>query len=429
MAHQAGRHDTAIELIGQAVRLRGDDAFYHQNLGLALQAQARLGDAAACFERALGLKPDLVKAHNNLGVVRLAQGKPGDAVTHFERALTLAPNYAAAHVNIGNALKALGKLDRSVANFERALAIEPNLAEAHFNLGVALIGQGRIDEAFAAYRRHAAALRSGAGAQAKAAREPVPPHKARHDREQLEYLVATRPDGEKFRQARETAARAPGSFAEVFDNLFHLEGGAHCAAAAVNPALDTAEIEARWEKSRPKIVIVDDFLTSSALEELRRFYRSGYLGSFFADGFACLLLGEIAAGLAAKLPLVFRKHRLTQMWGFKYDNELRGITVHADTAAVNVNFWITPDEANLDPQSGGLVIWGVAAPLDWAFEKYQNNDPRDILHRRALPLQPRRHIRFGSVSRDRSVAFKEGYLNRRINITMLYGLRHDDGEG
>ena len=90
------------------------------------------------------------------------------------------------------------------------------------------------------------------------------------------------------------------------------------------------------------------------------------------------MLGEIAAGLAAKLPLVFRKHRLTQMWGFKYDNELRGITVHADTAAVNVNFWITPDEANLDPQSGGLVIWGVAAPLDWAFEKYQNNDPRDI---------------------------------------------------
>lgn len=58
LAHQAGRHDTAIELIGQAVRLRGDDPFYHQNLGLALQAQARLGDAAACFERALALKPE-----------------------------------------------------------------------------------------------------------------------------------------------------------------------------------------------------------------------------------------------------------------------------------------------------------------------------------------------------------------------------------
>ena len=50
------------------------------------------------------------------------------------------------------------------------------------------------------------------------------------------------------------------------------------------------------------------------------------------------------------------------MWGFKYDSSLNGIDILADSAAVNVNFWITPDEANNDPASGGLVLWDVAAP-------------------------------------------------------------------
>ena len=44
--------------------------------------------------------------------------------------------------------------------------------------------------------------------------------------------------------------------------------------------------------------------------------------------------------------------------------------MHADFAAVNVNFWITPDEANLDPEHGGLVVWDVAAPQDWDCTPY-----------------------------------------------------------
>lgn len=38
--------------------------------------------------------------------------------------------------------------------------------------------------------------------------------------------------------------------------------------------------------------------------------------------------------------------------------------MHADHAAVNLNFWVTPDEANLDPSSGGLVVYPKAPPAD-----------------------------------------------------------------
>jgi len=48
-------------------------------------------------------------------------------------------------------------------------------------------------------------------------------------------------------------------------------------------------------------------------------------------------------------------HGLVQMWGYKHDNKRNpaGITVHADDAAVNCNFWTTPDSANLSPEEGG----------------------------------------------------------------------------
>ena len=99
---------------------------------------------------------------------------------------------------------------------------------------------------------------------------------------------------------------------------------------------------------------------------------------------------------------------------------------------MNVNFWITPDEANLDPASGGLKVWDVDAPLDWDFLKF-NGDvaaTRDFLRRSGaksitVPYRANRAVIFDSDlfhETDR-IAFKEGYLNRRINVTLLYGRR------
>ncbi|HAP42138.1 MAG TPA: hypothetical protein DCQ94_20645, partial [Nitrospira sp.] len=66
------------------------------------------------------------------------------------------------------------------------------------------------------------------------------------------------------------------------------------------------------------------------------------------DGFASPLLLQIAEELRRRLPRIFGRHRLTQAWAFKHDSARRGLNIHADAAAVNVNFWITPDEANRD---------------------------------------------------------------------------------
>ena len=39
---------------------------------------------------------------------------------------------------------------------------------------------------------------------------------------------------------------------------------------------------------------------------------------------------------------------------YNYDDTYqKGIKLHGDEAAVNCNLWITPDDANLDEESGG----------------------------------------------------------------------------
>jgi protein O-GlcNAc transferase len=153
IAHQVGNHGMALEYIGRAIGLKGNDAGFHYNLGAVYVALRRLPESVACYHRALELKPDYALAHNNLGIALKDQGKLDEAVACYHRALKLKPDYAEAHINLGNALREQGKLDESVACYHRALALKPDFAGAHNNLGVALKDQGKLDEAVASYRR------------------------------------------------------------------------------------------------------------------------------------------------------------------------------------------------------------------------------------------------------------------------------------
>jgi tetratricopeptide (TPR) repeat protein/2-polyprenyl-3-methyl-5-hydroxy-6-metoxy-1,4-benzoquinol methylase len=153
IAHQVGRNDMAVDLIGKAIALNDRNPAFHNNIGLAFDALGRSENAVVHFERAIILKPNYVEAHNNLGAAFQAQGKMDVAVAQYRRALALKPDFAEAHNNLGNALKEQGKLDEAVASYQRALAAKPKFAEAHNNLGNALKTQGKLDEAMARYQQ------------------------------------------------------------------------------------------------------------------------------------------------------------------------------------------------------------------------------------------------------------------------------------
>ena len=166
-------------------------------------------------------------------------------------------------------------------------------------------------------------------------------------------------------------------------------------------------------------------------------YAHERLGAFFRDGFNCPLLLQIAEELRDCFPrMIGDSHPLRQLWGFKNGEYLPGnSTTHADFAAVNVNFWITPDSANLDATGGGLIVYGVDAPANWDFDSYNSRPDRIHPYLRqqqasavSIPYRANRAVIFNSdlFHATAELHFRPGYENRRINITMLYGDRADD---
>jgi Tfp pilus assembly protein PilF len=406
-----------ISLDERVFKVKPDFAEAHNALGNALFQLDKLDAAVTSYRRALALRPDIAELHNNLGRALGQQGRSlEEAEAACRRAIAIAPNYVEAHHNLGWALRKQGRLDEAEAACRRAIAIAPSYAPAYARLGQILCDRNRIKEACQSFAR-SAELSYGAP-------KPISPHKSRHDQEQRDYLTSI--------GIRDTAT----------SDIFHLADGGELAEPALNPGDTNGEVSERWRRSSPKIVVIDDFLTNEALDGIRRFcwgstvwrkvHKRGYLGAFPEHGFACPLLFQVADELRRMYPAVFASHPLELLWAFKYDSQLAGIGIHADFAAINVNFWITPDDANLDPKSGGLVIWDKAAPLDWEFAKY-NADTTAALEFLAhagarsvtVPYRSNRAVIFDSNlfhETDR-IVFKEGYLNRRINITLLYGQR------
>jgi hypothetical protein len=214
--------------------------------------------------------------------------------------------------------------------------------------------------------------------------------------------------------------------------------------ATLSPLWDRRTAEHRFRK-KPGVVVIDDFLTPQALGSLRRFclestcwsgnrYANGRLGAFFLAGFNCPLLLQIAEEIRDALPdIIGSRYPLRHLWAFKNTGVLPAdSTIHADFAAVNVNFWITPDEANLDDSSGGMVIYDSDAPLSWDFATYNErvDTIREYLRtQRAgvirVPYRQNRAVIFNSdlFHATEGVRFRPEYVNHRINVTMLYGER------
>ncbi len=408
------RFAPALESYDRSVALRPDYAPAWKNRGLALTSLKRFDEAIASFDRAVAQDPEQVDAWSRRGDVLRHRERFGEAIASYDRALALAPDSPDAWSHRAACLQMMHRFDEAQVSVDRALSLAPDHLHALSVRGSLLSETGRVPEGMDSYRRRA---ELAFGRQPHVAADDEPDHRKRHDAEQRDYLAS---QGE-----------AP--------DCFHIAGGERLAKPAVNPA-NAQTIAALWAGSNPRLVVIDNLLTPEALEGLQRFcrgstiwkkaYRDGYLGAMPDHGFACPLLAQIADELREIFPTIFARHGLGQWWGFKYDSSLSGIRIHADQAAVNVNFWITPDEANRNPANGGLVVWDQKPPLDWDFLRSNGDEKaaRDFLAQTGakpvtVPYRVNRAVIFDSDlfhETDR-IEFQDGYLNRRINITMLYG--------
>ena len=468
IALQVGKYDIAVDFITKALSLKPDYAEAQTNLGNALQGLGELEEAVASYHKALSLKPDYFEAQTNLGTALQGLGEREDAVASCRKALAIKPDYAEAHYNLGIALHDLGNLNEAEKHFLRALELKADFPEALGNYGNLLITLGRWNEALDKYHRKLEMVRG---------KNPIDPNldsfrfitkaKMKHDIEQFQYLESLGSDTDRIgKLARDYEALdkevewPDGDSIAVpltddqldlighsYNRPLHLIEAPEVPGSALNRDLDAKSIARDYTANVPGMTYFDDFLNPEALDSLRRYllestiwykfnYPGGYLGAKLADGLACPLLFQIANDLRQTFPDIFKNHRLYQLWAYKYDSRLTGINIHADIAAVNVNFWITPDSANLNSNNGGLVVYKKMAPLDWAFDLYNSNkadSQRRIQEflaehdsgKMVVPYAENRIVLFNSnlFHESDTIEFKPGYENRRINVTLLFGNR------
>jgi tetratricopeptide (TPR) repeat protein len=142
----------AIACYRRAVAADPKLALAHNGLGNALKAKGELGEAIACYRRAVAADPKLALAHNGLGNALREKGELAEAIACFRRAIAADPKLAPAHYNLGLVLYGKGDVAGAIACWRQAIAADPKLAPAHYNLGVALHGKGDVAGAIACFR-------------------------------------------------------------------------------------------------------------------------------------------------------------------------------------------------------------------------------------------------------------------------------------
>jgi tetratricopeptide (TPR) repeat protein len=419
-----------------------------------------LAEAEVAYRTALEIAPRHPMIIHNLGVILAAQRKHHSAISLFDQVIAAQPQYASAHYNRGVAFEALGQTTEAIRGLSRACAVDPGYYEAHRALGFLWLGEGNrsrsLDHFARTYELRRGEDRSGI---ADRSLNSATRSKLIHDCEQFKFLARRRRDNQRFERLARTYSQVASDIPDEVSNLseeqLDLLGNDYNTAIHICPAPEITKevISSGWNREKTTsifkqassgVVVIDNLLSPEALSALQRYllestiwhdfsHISGFVASYLEDGLACPLLLQIVDELRNALPDVLGPHPLTQAWAFKALRPHGAIDPHADDAVVSVNFWVTRNEANLEPERGGLSICQTPPPNGWQLRDY-NVDKAEIVaflvHNATkvltVPYGENRAVLFKSRLFHQSDAphFEKGYVNHRVNVTLLFG-RHN----
>ncbi len=133
---QIGIWKSGLDLWTYSIRLEPRDyPFAYINLGSALVAEEKYGEAIEGFDAALAIDPTLIDAYLNRGLAYYKMGRVERALVDYNAALALKPapgqasnsklNRGAVFLDRGLAHYKLGRMEQALEDYERALALDP----------------------------------------------------------------------------------------------------------------------------------------------------------------------------------------------------------------------------------------------------------------------------------------------------------------
>ncbi|MCP4550071.1 MAG: tetratricopeptide repeat protein [bacterium] len=184
---ELGRHDRAIRILREVVRLNHTFSWGQYYLGRSLEADGQYMGAVRAYEIALLENPDIddiafrlgncysensqhemamsaylqaileeaesPEVYNNLGSLLFERGIGREAIENFRKAIEINPRYVDAWYNLGRGYEAVGKPNDAKTAYERVLSLDRHHPDTLNNIGVLLAGMGRSDESVAYFRQ------------------------------------------------------------------------------------------------------------------------------------------------------------------------------------------------------------------------------------------------------------------------------------
>jgi len=475
-------YEAALEEFRRVSQLSPHNARAYHNMGAMLRSLRRPADAVSFLESVIELLPNEpnIQAQLNEAVNEAAEGQN----------ITVDANY---YYNQAEDSLVKRKSQAAKEAFQRALRLNPVHLDAYHRLALTEFNLGNVKEAKEWWEKSLRIAKGNATTPPVVTDDELKKmyyhrglmnetlqHKIKHDYEQVLHMIEA--NKKKGKESTEYLADLADKYKTIHDALPKVSSNTGSVSLtddeiasvgssynkawsrptfeqplvnAINPNLNFPALEDAYLHAGAKgqdctedtcggtgnNMTVDKLLTPEALERLRHVCLQGtywfnvkpwgYVGAYLNDGFHVDVVLQIAQELPKRFPRIFGNYGLQQIWAYKYDSSMEGVAVHADDAAVNVNLWITDNSANLDLDSGGMIVYKEKAPEDWDHTQYNDRELVKKLVSQStkgnftVPYRANRAVFYDGALFHQSdkFKFKTGYEDRRINLTFLYGDR------
>lgn len=400
-------------------------------------------------------------AYEGIGYINFLKEDFKEAKNYYNKAKNLQPQSYAVFNQLGVIYRSLGDYKEAKRNFQKAIEINNSISTSFANLINLEISYGApLEEILLLIEKNKEVLIEEEISKIKDTKL-IKTYRLYHAYQQILYLESIKKINQyqeiykKFFEEKILAEKIKNNSVNLEDSEIKIvsdiirNGYSYKPKSNLDNYLNRNnnwnEIEDQYFNSSPSVVIVDNFLDSIALEEIRNYllessiwnetyYHSNYIGAFCGKGNYSTIHHGILIELNKLLPNILKELKFEQLWSFNYNNlNNKGIEAHADFAKVNINFWLTPDSFNKEKDQGGLKIYQTPAPADWNFIDYNTrNENMDKLLKNqnnnyiTIPYKFNRAVIFDSslFHETQHLSFEDHYEARRINSTILFGNRY-----
>lgn len=138
---------TNIALFQHALDVTADNDVARNNLGVALEQQGHLAEAAEQYQAAARLEPTRYQGYHNLANTLDRLGQPDAALRQHREAARLGPDVPFLHHRLGLALVAAGQTGAALQEFAAAAKLDPHYPWPHLETAKIFLRQGRDAEA------------------------------------------------------------------------------------------------------------------------------------------------------------------------------------------------------------------------------------------------------------------------------------------